>query len=83
MEKSVFAVTLLEDALIACCLGAHEAETGVIEDSIVALWLGVVMAFEITENDNSGFGSIGFSIAVGFDNEDTHRRQGLGDDIFL
>ena len=83
MAKSIFAVTLLEDALVTRYLGAQEVDTGVLEDGSVSLRLGLATVFEIAKNNNSGFSSVGFTTAIGFDDEDTHRRQGLGDCAFL
>ena len=40
---------------------------------------GVVPVFKVAQDYNPGFGLMRFTILVGLDNEDTHRRYGFWD----
>ena len=82
LAECVFTVALLEYPSVPNSLGKKEAEGTIFQDRGVTSRFGIVSVFKIPKDDDAGLGAVGFAVFVGFDDENTHRREGFGDDAF-
>ena len=72
LAEGVFAVALLEDALVLDRFGDEKAETGVLQNRSVAFRLGMISIFVIVENKDAGLDATWVTVFVVFDANEAH-----------
>lgn len=79
IAEGIFAVALEKNAFLTDSFGSEETQGGVFENRCIALCLGVVAVFKISEYDNAGFGAVGLAIFIDLDTDHAHGRESIRD----